>query len=73
MLPWATGVFERNFVYVQDNARLHTARETAAFLDQQDVEVMDWPESRFQKWTQMSMFGIKCQSGSETWMTPLPP
>ena len=23
-----------------------------------------------QTWTQLSMFGIKCQSGSETWMTP---
>ena len=23
-------------------------------------------------WTQLSMFGIKCQSGSETWMTPPP-
>ena len=37
------GVFGRNFVYVQDNAPPHTARDTAAFLDQQDVEVMDWP------------------------------
>ena len=43
ILPWATGVFGRNFVYVQDNAPPHTARDTAAFLDQQDVEVMDWP------------------------------
>ena len=42
-LPWATGVFGHNFVYVQDNAPPHTARYTAAFLDQQDVEVMDWP------------------------------
>ena len=33
MLPWATGVFGRNFVYVQDNAPPHTARDTAAFLD----------------------------------------
>ena len=43
MLPWATGVFGRNFVYAQDNAPSHTARDMAAFLDQQDVEVMDWP------------------------------
>ena len=43
MLPWATEVFGRNFVYVQDNARPHTGRGTAAFLDQQDVEVMDLP------------------------------
>ena len=73
MLPWATGVFGRNFVYVQDNALPHTARDTAAFLDQQDFEVMDWPaRSSVQTWTQLSMFGIKCQSGSETWMTPPP-
>ena len=43
MLPWATGVFGRNFVYVQDNAPPHTAHDTAAFMDQQNVEVMDWP------------------------------
>ena len=43
MLPWATGMFGRNFVYVQDNALFHTPRDTAVFLDQQDVEVTDWP------------------------------
>ena len=43
ILPWATGVFGRNFVYVQDNAPPHTERDMAAFLDQQNVEVMDWP------------------------------
>ena len=43
MLPWATGVFGRKFLYIQDNALPHTAREMAAFLDHQDVEVMDWP------------------------------
>ena len=42
MLPWATGVFRRKLVYVHDNAPPHTARDAAAFLDQQDVEVMDW-------------------------------
>ena len=43
MLPWATGVCGHNFVYIQDNAPLHTARDTVAFLDQQDVKVMYWP------------------------------
>ena len=43
MLPWAMEVFARNFVYVQDNALPHTARDTTAFFNQQDVEVMDWP------------------------------
>ena len=36
-------VFARNFVYVQDNALPHTGRDTTAFFNQQDVEVMDWP------------------------------
>ena len=72
MLPWATGVFGRNFVYVQDDAPPHTARDTASFLDQQDVKVMDWPARSpdMNPIEQLSMFGIKCQSRSETWMTP---
>ena len=41
MLPWATGLFGRTFVYAQDNAPPHTARDTTAFLAQQDLEVMD--------------------------------
>lgn len=43
MLPWARATFGRNFVYVQDNAPPHKARDTTRFLDEQDVEVMDWP------------------------------
>ena len=42
MLPRATDVFRRNFVYVQDNAMPSTAHGTNAFLGQQDVELMDW-------------------------------
>ena len=36
-------MFGRNFVYVQDNAPPHTARDTTAFLEQQDAGVMDLP------------------------------
>ena len=36
-------VFGRNFVSIQDNAPPHTAHDTAASLEQHDVEVMDWP------------------------------
>ena len=43
MLPWAPGVFARNFVYAQDNATPHTACDTTAFLPQRDMDVMDWP------------------------------
>ena len=39
----AAGLFGRSFVYVQGNAPPHIARDKAAFLDQQDAEVMDWP------------------------------
>ena len=42
MLSWATGMFGLKFMYVQDNAPPHTTRDTVAFFDQQDVEVMDW-------------------------------
>ena len=72
MLPWATGMFGRNFVYVQDNAQSHTARDMAAFLDQQDVEVMDW-SARSPDMNHIEHVWVKYQSGSETWMTPLPP
>lgn len=34
MLPWARGVFGWNFVFVQDNAPQHVARDTVALLDQ---------------------------------------
>ena len=69
MLPWATGVFGRNFVYVQDNAPPHTARDTAAFSDQQDVEVMDWPAPSPDMnpiehvWVQMSVWIRDMQRG----------
>ena len=42
LLPWARGTFQNNFVLVQDNAPPHKARATMTFLENQDVEVMDW-------------------------------
>ena len=41
MLPWARGVFGRNFVFGQDDAAPYVARDSLAYLDQHDVEVMD--------------------------------
>ena len=43
LLPWARDAFRNNFVLVQDNAPPHRARATMTFLENQDVEVMDWP------------------------------
>ena len=43
LLTWVTPVFERNFIFVQDNVPAHTASKYTAFLEHSDVEVMDWP------------------------------
>ena len=63
MLPWATGVFG------QDNAPpplQHVTRQP--FWTNRMLR--SWTgQLRVQTWTQLSMFGIKCQSGSEAWMT----
>ena len=62
MLPWAMGLFGRNIVCVQDNAPPHTTLDTAASLDQQDVEFMEWPAWSQDKnpiehvWDQMSVW-----------------
>ena len=67
MLPWAMAVFGRNFVHVQDNTTSHTARDMATILG----STWCWshgPASSESKYE--PMFGIKCQSGSETWMNP---
>ena len=71
------GVFGRNFVYIQDNAPPHTAHDTAAFLDQHDVEVMDWParsldmKSIEHVWDQMAIW-IR-DMDNPTPPTPTPP
>ena len=69
MLPSATGVFGRYFVFLQDNAPLiqHVARQPFS----NNRMLRSWTgQPGVQTWTQFSKFGIKCQSGSETWMTP---
>ena len=40
--PYAGAVGER-FILMHDNARPHTARISTTYLDQQRIEVMDWP------------------------------
>ena len=36
------GVFEQSFLYDHDNSTPHIICDTAAFLAEQDMEVMDW-------------------------------
>lgn len=43
LLPFARGHFEANFVFQDDNAPAHRARRVAEFLENEDVEHMDWP------------------------------
>lgn len=43
MLPFARATFRDNFIFVHDNATPHTGRVTRNFLEQEDVNVMDWP------------------------------
>ena len=57
-LSWATGVFGRNFVYIQDNAQPHTARDTQPFWTNRMLR--SWTgQLVVQTWTHLSMFGIK--------------
>ncbi|GMF43888.1 unnamed protein product [Phytophthora fragariaefolia] len=43
MLPFAHLTHGVNFVYQQDNALIHTSREMACFLQEQEVNTMIWP------------------------------
>ena len=43
ILPWARGTFRYNFVLVPNNASLNEARATITFLENQDMEGMEWP------------------------------
>lgn len=42
VVPYAGAVGE-NFIFMHDNARPHTARLTTAYLEQEGIEVMEWP------------------------------
>ena len=67
LLTWANPAFGGNFLFVQDTVTLYIACETTAFLEQPNIEVMDWPVR-----IALSMCGIKCLSGWEAWKTHLP-
>ena len=43
MLPFARRDFQANFVFQDDNATAHRARRVAAFLENENVECMEWP------------------------------
>ncbi|KAE9045847.1 hypothetical protein PR001_g4799 [Phytophthora rubi] len=43
LLPYAHFNYGTDFTFQQDNASIHTSRETMAFFEEQEVSVMDWP------------------------------
>jgi transposase len=44
MLPSVTHVFgERNFIFQDDNCRVHRARVVREFLNEQGVRTLPWP------------------------------
>jgi transposase len=43
MLPFAHHHHGTDFIFQQDNARIHTSQITKDFLCEQNVRVMEWP------------------------------
>ena len=43
MVPYARAHFGRNFLFQHDNAPAHRARRTQAFLQEQEIDQLDWP------------------------------
>ncbi|KAJ0390208.1 hypothetical protein ATCC90586_011240 [Pythium insidiosum] len=43
LLPFAHLHYGVDFDFQQDNAAIHTSRETAMFFDEMEIGVMDWP------------------------------
>ena len=43
LLPFAHRQYGIDFIFQQDNARIHTSQITKDFLCEQNVRVMDWP------------------------------
>ena len=42
-MPSAHARFADDFIFQQDNASIHTSRETKEFFQEHDVEVLEWP------------------------------
>ena len=69
MLPWRRGCLDVTLCMSKTMPRpiQHVTRQPLWT----DRMLRSWTgQLGIQTWTQLSMFGIKCQSGSETWMTP---
>lgn len=43
LYPFAHYYYGTEFVYQQDNASIHTSKESRAFLDEMETTVIDWP------------------------------
>jgi len=43
LLPFAHAQYGLDYTYQQDNASIHTSRETMDFFDEQKIKLLDWP------------------------------
>lgn len=43
LLPFLRGAAEKEWVFQQDNASIHTSRETLAWLRANNIQFMEWP------------------------------
>ena len=74
MLPWVTGCLDVTLCTCMSKTMPRPIQQVARQSFWTNRILRPWTgQLGVQTWTQLSMFGIKCQSGSETWMTPLPP
>ena len=72
MLPWATGCLD--VTLCMSKTMSHPIQHVTRQPFWINRMLRSWTgQLGIQTWTQLSMLGIKCQSGSETWMTHLPP
>eukprot|EP00644_Phytophthora_capsici_P018713 jgi/Phyca11/132462/e_gw1.168.7.1 len=43
LLPFAHSQYGLDYIYQQDNASIHTSRETMDFFEEQKIKLLDWP------------------------------
>lgn len=43
LLPFLNQNFEKNYIFQQDNASIHSIRETKQWLESNNIPVLEWP------------------------------